>query len=119
MTRFTEYFSKNDIPIGIVPSVGNVRKVSSKKLVVFHLLGIIHLPHGVVLPVHRFVIVEFNEWEESASNVWNWISDRFFNVVESSLVDVVSFRLSNEDCHVFIGRRCEVLSISRVVRASD
>ena len=39
------------------------------QMIVVRLIGIIHLPHGVVLPVHRYVIVNVSEWGESATSL--------------------------------------------------
>ena len=39
------------------------------QMVGIHLFGIIHLHHGVVLPVDRFVIVSVSEWRESVTSL--------------------------------------------------
>ena len=38
-------------------------------LIEVHLFGIIHLPHRVVSPFHRVVIVNFSAWRKSATVV--------------------------------------------------
>ena len=52
----------------------------SSRMVGFHLFGIFHLPHGVLLPIHRLFIVDFSEWRKAAAVELTCISHRFFIV---------------------------------------
>ena len=61
------------------------------KMVGIHIFGIIHLPHGVMLPVHLMFIVDFSEWGKAAAVVLTCVSHRFFIVCKSSLIDVIIF----------------------------